>query len=109
MTKKLTEKQRWDELKSERKALIAKMRRAPIKIGEGLEIPGRTGAFVSKKNVIQLMSGAVEAETPTNPPRQVLRANQRRAVKALLHDQKNAAAKSKRMGGAASILSVEVA
>lgn len=87
------EKKAWDARKKAQQALVRKH-----------------GNFVTNKRMqpyLAAMNGP--AADPQPMTRQVARQNQRRALKALLSDQKAGALKAKRKGGAASVISVEAA
>lgn len=86
------EKKAWDKRKREYKALRE-----------------RHGSIVNKKRVIQMLAGREPAENPDPMTRQVLRQHQRRTEKSALHTAKMDAMKGKRKGGAAAVLSAELA
>lgn len=87
------EKKAWDARKKEQQALVS-----------------RYGNWIKRKRGAQAIAAAKgRADDPEPMTRQVARQNQRRALKALLSDQKAGAMKSKRKGGSASVISVEAA
>lgn len=86
------EKKAWDKRKKEQKALVEKH-----------------GSYATKPRITQLIAGNVRADDPVPMTRQVFRQHQRRTEKSALFEAQKEAAKSKRKGGAAAVLSAELA
>lgn len=100
------EKVLWDDRKEARKKLKAAL---AMPGNPALGIKGRTGAFVSKSRVIQILAADKIAPDPEVLPRQVRRQNQRRSDKLLLASLKAQAMKDRVQGGSAIIGMADVA